>query len=400
MKDYEVVICGGGPAGCATALFLWHFAPALRDRILLIDKAEFPRKKICAGAIGARADKLLASIGVKVDVPSAVVRGLAVATRSGRLSERSTGAIGRVVRRLQYDAALLQEVRARGIAVRTGVELTALSTARGVRLDTSAGAITASALVGADGVGSRVRRLCGFARGELYAQAVEVDTAMVGGEADDVLCFDLRDGGYPGYSWAFPTIVAGRRMMCRGVYQLTRGAPVAAAADAGELLVSELARLGIGREGLKLKRFAERGLAQHEPCACERVLLVGEAAGIDPVLGEGIAQAIFYGRTAAEYLARSAARGDYGFGDFRKALNRSKVGVDLRIRRAAVGWIYGRSRGGAERWIGSSSSLARAGMSYFAGERVSRLELARAAIDLARVAIGERYLGWCRKRRE
>ena len=77
MERYEIAIVGGGPAGIATALFLAHAAPELTRLIVVLEKERYPREKFCAGAIGARADKLLGSIGVVVDVPSVAIRGVA-----------------------------------------------------------------------------------------------------------------------------------------------------------------------------------------------------------------------------------------------------------------------------------------------------------------------------------
>ena len=51
-----------------------------------------------------------------------------------------------------------------------------------VELDTAAGAFRARAVVGADGVGSFVRRASGLGAGRLRAQAVEVDTEPAGGD--------------------------------------------------------------------------------------------------------------------------------------------------------------------------------------------------------------------------
>jgi len=72
--DLDLVIVGGGPAGVSTALFLMAAAPWLTGRIAILEKERYPREKICAGAIGARADKLLATIGVRVEVPSVAIQ--------------------------------------------------------------------------------------------------------------------------------------------------------------------------------------------------------------------------------------------------------------------------------------------------------------------------------------
>jgi len=381
--DYDVVIVGGGPAGAATALFCAHARPDWAPRILVVDKARFPRDKICAGAIGRRADRALEAIGVRVEVPSVLIRGLSVRTSDGSLAVRDREGIGRVVRRRAYDAALIDRVRGAGVGVRDGVAVTGLKrSARGVRLHTSEGEILAAAVVGADGVGSKMRRLLGVRRGPYHAQAIEVDTPLRHGDPPpDDLHFDVVDPSYPGYAWDFPTLHEGRLMMCRGVYQVTRGAGPPGR-DVGETLRDRLVARGFDPEAFAVRRFAERGLSLHQPVAFDRALLVGEAAGIDPVLGEGIAQAILYGAVAGPYLAEASRRGDWTMRGFPAVLRRSRVGVDLRIRAPMTRVFYGRTRSVTERWISRSTALGRAGMAYFAGRRVPRLALARAAVDL------------------
>jgi flavin-dependent dehydrogenase len=392
--DAEIAIVGGGPAGASTALFLSALAPDIGKRTVVLDKARFPRDKICAGAVGGRADKLLAGIGAGVRVPERVVHGLRVETRAGVIEMRLPGGepVGRVVRRVEFDDALLALAREAGAEVREGVTVRGFRRDEsGVVLDTSDGPLRARCLVGADGVGSVVRRGLGLDRGVYYAQAVEVDTASVAGDpAEDLLSFDVSDG-FAGYTWDFPTIVDGEPLVCRGVYKLTRGVSTAAndASDVGTRLLDELRVRGLSADRCRLRRFAERGLVFHEPCAADRVLLAGEAAGIDPFLGEGIAQAIFYGKTAASYLVACARRRDYRFTTWRRVLARSRVGLDLRVRRWAVHFFYGRrSRMLAERFTSRSRHFALAGLHYFAGLRVPRARLLAAAADLARAAVG------------
>jgi len=333
----DVLIVGAGPAGIATALFLVSRAPHLAGRVEVVDRATFPREKPCAGAIGARADKLLASIGVRVDVPSVTVDGLRLVFQRGTVV-RGVGAIGRVVRRLDFDAELVRVARARGVRVSEGVRVTGLARdAAGVMVETSAGTRRASVVVGADGVGSVVRRALGFPRGGLHAQAVEVDTDVVDGDAAALLHFDFSAHELVGYAWDFPTWVDGRLRMVRGVYDLDweRGARV----DAGERLARHLAVKGLAADPTRFKRYAVRGLELHRPMSAPRVLLVGEAAGVDPLLGEGIAQGIAYGELAARYLAERLDDGAVDFADWARFFRLSPTAVDLAVRSSALPFL-------------------------------------------------------------
>lgn len=333
----DILIVGAGPAGLSTALFLVARDPSLCGRIEVVDRAVFPREKYCAGAIGARADKLLATIGVRVDVPSMRADGLAVRFNAG-IASRSVGGIGRVVRRFEFDAALLRIARDRGIRISEGVKVTGLRRhARGVSVETSAGVRDVRVVVGADGVQSVVRRALGVPPGTLRAQVIEVDTPAAKDDLPGILDFDLRDEGLLGYAWDFPTVVDGQPLMCRGVYDL--GWEGTRTVELTTRLERHLAERGVSMKGLTLKRYTVRGLELQRPMAEPRVMLVGEAAGVDPLLGEGIAQSIASGALAADYLLPRLADDRLDFDDWRRTFASSATGVDLLARTAALQFL-------------------------------------------------------------
>lgn len=374
MRDVEVAIVGGGPAGLSTALFLAHARPDLTDRIVVLEKKEYPREKYCAGAVAARADELLACVGVRVDVPSVTIDGLSVRTRQGSAHNRDAR-IGRVVRRLEFDHELANRVRAKGVRIEENARATALVAGEsGVTLTTPKGELRARAVVGADGVGSFVRRAAGIASDDdLLAQVIELDTEPVASDLPrDLLHFDTEDRRFPGYTWDFPTLVDGREKVCRGIYHLRLDdRPV----DIQAILERRLAAQGLDMNRYKLKRYAERGFEPHRPQSAPRVVLVGEAAGIDGLSGEGIAQSVEYAALAGPYLAEKLAEDDLSFRDWSARVARTKLGFDLRLRHRLLCYYGGRHQSWFERHLLLTPEFIACSMERFAGRRVRTARL-------------------------
>jgi menaquinone-9 beta-reductase len=373
MKATPLCIVGAGPAGLSTALFLAARDADLGKRLVVLERARFPREKICAGAIGKRADDALARIGVKIDVPSAPIRGIAVTTGRERAVFRIPEVAGRVVRRIEFDAELARVARSRGIAIEEGVSVKKIERApdETLALDIEGGEkLHAEAVVGADGVRSIVRRELGFSRGEIVAQVVELDTVIANSDVpDDVIHFDLGVRFFDGYSWDFPTPLGGSTRMCRGSYALRRSTDQKDPSEVAHArLPHEVSPLG------PTKRYAERAFVPGAALSVPRAILVGEAAGIDPVLGEGIAQAILGGEVAADYLVPRLRSKDLAFDDWSATLSATSVGRDLARRSAAFSFIYGSGRDFLERHVVVNRWAATTGLRYFGGH-ISRAQL-------------------------
>ena len=346
--------------------------------MVVLEKERYPRDKFCAGGVGARADQLLARIGVTVDVPSVPIDGMSLDLAGGKLTARS-GSIGRVIRRLEYDHELARVAARCGATIHEGARVTAFASGdRGVVVESTAGTWQTQVLVGADGVGSFVRRAMGLPSGRLRAQVIEVDTEEVRGDpARNMLHFDASDASLSGYAWDFPTLVGGEALVCRGVYALRTSE---SAREVHAVLHDRLAARGLDLGRYRVKRFAERGFERHMPYAARRIMLVGEAAGIDGLTGEGIAQAIAYGAFAGPYLAEKLATRDFSFSDFTSRLGRSSVGFELRVRGRTIPYYFGRHRALIERFVLSTPDFFAMGLEHFAGHKLSRIRLARSAL--------------------
>lgn len=385
----DIAIVGAGPAGIATAASLVRCDPAWADRIVVLERSAFPRDKICAGGLGARADQTLARLDLDAQVPSAPIHGICLRLPAGTRTVRAAEPIGRVVRRRQLDHALARSVARKDVRVIEGAWVQSLEPdGKLIRLRTSLGDLRARAVVGADGVGSVVRRALGLPRGELWAQAVEVDTDEVRqDEPRDILHFESMDRGMTGYCWDFPTIVDGEAKVCRGAYVLRWGpSPM----DPSRALDAHLASRGFSPPAFAHRRYAERGYVRATPFSRPGWLLVGEAAGIDPVAGEGIPQALLYGELAGRYLHERFSAHDLRFDDWSRRVASAFFGKDLRFRSAMAGMFYGRDRPWLERVLVERPWFLRSGVEYFAGRRVPRAWLARLMWFAARLWLGAR----------
>lgn len=362
MVDYDVVIVGSGPAGTSTALHLARLAPGLADRILVIERERHPREKICAGGLSQHALRLLEDLRIDVDVPSVRIDGAILQYAGWELVATREGTHGLVVRRAEFDALLARTVRDRGVALAEQEPLVALRREGSRwRVVTARRSLTARVVVGADGVGSRVRRLAGFPKGRPSTRLVVVETPV---DAERVrefrearIAFDfgvVRDG-VQGYYWQFPCWIGGRPHVSRGIFD--RNADPRTRVKLPALLSRYLADRGERCEAHRLKSFPEREIQLAQPLSAPGLLLVGEAAGIDPLVGEGIAQALEYGSLAAREIARGFAVGDLSFRSWRRRVLTSRLGRTLLLYRFIADRLYGPS---SAFWFGFLGRRSRA----------------------------------------
>lgn len=313
---YDALVVGSGPAGSIAALVLARGGA----RVALVDKARFPRDKACGDLVGPRGVQTLADLGVRIDGPR--VGDMDVVGPTGRrvLLRASAGDTypghALVAARLQMDDTLHRLAAEAGAEPYTGraaaARYSGTGQLEGFDLDTGKGGprrLTADVVIGADGALSRVAAAAGLVNESEVLWAFAVRTYMEGAPPLPRIHFWEPHPwvGYPGYGWVFPG-AAGDANVGLGVGTRSDRRPGARAArDLAAFVAS--AGLDPARVGRTLGGWIKMGMVGTNP-AGGRTMLVGDAAGlVNPLQGEGIAQALASGRAAAEAFLAAGADG-------------------------------------------------------------------------------------------
>jgi flavin-dependent dehydrogenase len=340
MERFPIVIVGSGPAGAATALALHRRDPALARDVLVLEKGRHPRPKVCAGGLIPAARRWLAEHDVAFAVPHVTVHRALVTTAATTVAHDDRDLCD-VVRRAEFDASLVGACRERGIAVHEDEDVVGVARdGAGVRLDTPRGVYHARLVIGADGSGSLVRRRLVDPAKACLARAVMADVPLAelrwDGFAERRYDFDfgIVRRGLRGYLWAFPCLIDGVPHANIGAYSL---APVGAALDAS---LTEY----LGRFTATVPRRRAFPIHWYRPgarLAAPHAWLVGDAAGVDPLMGEGISLALEYGSLAAAAAEHALRTGDCSGAAYQQAIDGSWLGAKLRRLHLATRLFYG-----------------------------------------------------------
>ncbi len=250
----------------------------------------------------------------------------------------------RIVRREEFDHWLVQCGHQRGIAIRQGESVTdVIPHETFVEVHTGRSIFRAKMLVAADGSNSFVRRKLKLPCKPGRARTLEILTPETGqtaafreGIAEYDFSFILK--GLQGYTWNFPCLVQGKPHMSRGIFD-SRFSPGGQRLHLRNVFEEALARQGLNSENSRLRGFPIQRFDSKGIFAIPRVLFAGDAAGADPLFGEGISFALAYGDAAAQEIIQAFISGNFTCSAYKKRILEHPVLQQL-PRRARMARLF------------------------------------------------------------
>lgn len=296
-KHYSTIVVGGGPAGSSAAYTLARQG----IDVCLIDKAVFPRQKLCGGLLTPRSRKIFAQV---FDAPWE--KAFEFEADGARLffKEELVGSIENhtplfFTCRIDFDDYLINLASSKGVVLHLGDPLASIDLKNKTCHLRSGAEMTYDYLVGADGVNSLVAKTIfgsSFDKRKIaLALEIEVDKEKIGRPITaPEIYFGIANWGY---GWIFPK----KNTVTVGV----GGAHIKNPDMKDDLIAFT--------KGMLAHDPTEKIKGHHVPYGdyrktpgLDNVLLAGDAAGfVDPITGEGIAYAMQSGHFAGLSIVES-----------------------------------------------------------------------------------------------
>ena len=329
---FDVIIVGAGPSGSSCSMHLSRKGL----KVLLLDKEHFPRDKVCGDGVSSKSVSMLRELGLIEDIeslPHMKIPGLELTSPDGTCvdiplrEKHGIHEYGYCIRRRVFDDAVFQCAKKHatrtieGFTVKELKKESADGTDRviGVKGGSVEGVLEfrSSVVVGADGYNGVISRELGVRQADPAHLFVSVRGYFRGvKDLKPRIEIHFLEETVPGYFWIFPvekdvtnvgvamTVedVRKRRINPRNqLLDILNKNPSMASRFSGSTLIDGSLKAGM------------------IPCGSGRVksygdgwLLIGDAASLaDPLTGEGIGNALYSGKLAAETILEARDRKDY-----------------------------------------------------------------------------------------
>jgi geranylgeranyl reductase family protein len=322
-QSHDVIVVGAGPAGATLAYELARRGIG----VLVLEKEKLPRYKCCAGGVTSKAAKLL---GFDIsEVTEDVIHEVSFTFNLGSpyLGQHTQPLMYTVMRDV-FDYFLVQKARQLGAVFMDGQKVTQIQvSADWVEISTADSIFRSRLVVGADGAYSVVARELGMGRSIEYVTGIESEIAVPEEELAKWKSRAQVDlGCIPGgYAWVFPK----RNHLSVGVGCLASKSGDLHAHHQKFLNSLGMSSYTIARSSSHLIPTCTKGRLVWQ----DKALLLGDAAGFaDPLMGEGIYNAIQSAQLAAPVIENSLAHDKVKLEDYQEAVD-EKIMSELRMAR-------------------------------------------------------------------
>jgi geranylgeranyl reductase family protein len=326
-SNFDVIVVGAGPAGSTAAMYLG--AALGKDRVLLLDKADFPRDKICGDAQGRKAANIMKELGVHDDyvkLEGQPIYGITLSSPNGTvveldIADRKQPSPGWCHKRMIFDNYLATCAKKRAtfrvVAVTDLIlENGMVCGVKGRTKDGKEEEFRCKILIAGDGANSVVAQKFGLNKNppEHFIVGTRQYYMGVTGMTDRIE-IHLVKSLIPGYFWIFPLpngeANVGLGMIVKDMNEKKVNLKAA--------MLREIEENPLFRERFRNAKPLEdvKGWnlplsSHHRKCYGNGFMLIGDAASlIDPLSGEGVGTAMISGKHAAKTAIEALQKSDF-----------------------------------------------------------------------------------------
>ncbi len=298
MKSFDVAIIGSGPAGASAALELANAGIST----VIIEKEILPRYKTCGGGLVFRGRN-----SIPFDVSSAVdqefyeVDTYFAKTKIKFTTKRNQPIVSMIMRDA-FDNLIVEKAREKGVTLLQNHKVLAITFDEIQTIHTSEGDVNAKFIIAGDGALSPIAKMAGWQETRTIIPALEYEVEVPQADFERLsknVRFDVDEVPF-GYGWCFPK--KNHLSIGVGVFVKTKQK-----IDLKKYYRDYLKTLGITEiVSEEAHGFVIPVSPRTDNFVRKNVFLIGDSAGFaDPVVAEGISNAILSGILAAKSIVES-----------------------------------------------------------------------------------------------